>query len=166
MRLVVCALADAAREAERARPAAMVSLVSPGQPDPPDLGAPARLILRFHDVTAPAGELVPPDGQMLARLLAFAGTLPGEATVLVHCWMGISRGPAAAFVLACAARPERPEGEIAAALRAASPSATPNALVVRLADAALARRGRMNAAMSVIGRGAEAPFGRPFVLRP
>jgi predicted protein tyrosine phosphatase len=38
-------------------------------------------------------------------------------------------------------------------LRAASPTATPNARLVRLADAALERNGRMNAAITEIGRG-------------
>ncbi len=60
--------------------------------------------------------------------------------------------------------PERDEAEIAAALRAASPSATPNPRLVAIADGLLGRSGRMVAAIAAIGRGAEAFEGVPFTL--
>ena len=52
----------------------------------------------------------------------------------------------------------------AAALRRASPYATPNARLVALADDLLARRGRMVDAVLSIGRGAETYEGEPFML--
>ena len=61
-------------------------------------------------------------------------------------------------------RPQRDEGEIARALRAASPTATPNARLVALADAKLGRAGRMIGAIEAIGRGEECFEGAPFAL--
>ena len=56
------------------------------------------------------------------------------------------------------------EGELAAALRKASPSATPNQRLVALADAKLERDGRMVRAIAEIGRGVDATEGVPFLL--
>ena len=70
----------------------------------------------------------------------------------------------AAFIAACALAPKRDEFTIARRLRAASPTATPNARLVALADAALGRNGRMNEAVAAIGRGEECFEGTPFTL--
>ena len=59
---------------------------------------------------------------------------------------------------------ERDEFAIARALRAASPTASPNAHLVALADDALGRGGRMNEAIAEIGRGQECSEGEPFTL--
>ena len=96
--------------------------------------------------------------------MAFAETFPADAVLFMHCWMGISRSPAAAFVLACACRPAASEDDLARTLRLAAPSATPNPLLVSLADAHLGRGGRMSAAIARIGRGREASVGLPFEL--
>ncbi len=53
---------------------------------------------------------------------------------------------------------------MARAIRAASPTATPNARLVALADQALERGGRMTAAIVEIGRGEECFEGTPFTL--
>ncbi|MDB5521190.1 MAG: hypothetical protein JWQ82_787, partial [Tardiphaga sp.] len=63
----------------------------------------------------------------------------------------------------CAAHPGR-EHAIADALRRRAPFATPNALMVAIADDVLARDGRMIAAIARIGRGAEAFAGTPYVM--
>ena len=49
-------------------------------------------------------------------------------------------------------------------LREASPTAYPNRLMIRLADAALGRKGRMIAAVESMGRGVVAREARPFSL--
>ena len=54
------------------------------------------------------------------------------------------------------------EPEIAAELRRRAPFATPNRLMVAIADDILSRSGRMVDAIAAIGRGAEAPHGEPF----
>jgi predicted protein tyrosine phosphatase len=82
----------------------------------------------------------------------------------VHCYAGISRSTAAAFVAVCALVPDRDEEEIAYDLRQRSPSATPNRLIVEIADRMLGRDGRMARAIASIGRGEDAFEGTPFVL--
>jgi predicted protein tyrosine phosphatase len=82
--------------------------------------------------------------------------------MVVHCYAGISRSTAAAFAAACALNPHRDESSIAQIIRRASPTASPNALIVQLADQALGRNGRMIAAIEAIGRGEIAPEGHPF----
>jgi predicted protein tyrosine phosphatase len=61
-------------------------------------------------------------------------------------------------------RPHRDEAEIAQAVRTNSPTATPNARLVAIADAMLGRNGRMAAAIEKIGRGRTCCEGVPFAL--
>ena len=164
MTLIVCAMADLVDQAEHYRPAGVVSLLNPDQTIPELLINVPRLVLRFNDIAEPTAGLVSPDLDTVARLLDFAAAFPPEASLLLHCWMGISRSPAAAFILACVRNPSRPEEELAHALRLAAPSATPNSLLVSLADDRLGRSGRMSAAIARIGRGSEASVGEPFAL--
>jgi predicted protein tyrosine phosphatase len=88
----------------------------------------------------------------------------GEGPMVVHCWAGISRSTAAAFTALCAINPDASEQQIAASLRHASPTAYPNRLIVRLADATLGRQGRMVRAIESIGRGVVATEAVPFSL--
>ena len=164
MKLAVCPLAALDAEVARLAPAAVVSLLGPDQPVPPIRSAAARLVLRFNDIPAPSAGLVAPTGRTVASLLEFAAAVPFDDVLLIHCWMGISRGPAAAFILACARSPGTPEALISEALRSRAPSATPNPLMVSLADEELGRRGRMNAAIARIGRGCDAATGDAFEL--
>jgi predicted protein tyrosine phosphatase len=164
MKLVVCALGDVATQVRRHRPAGVVSLLSPDLPTPALPGDPPRLVLRFNDIDAPREGLLAPDAAMIESLLAFAEGFPDDATLLIHCWMGISRSPAAAFILACARSPAVAELEIALALRKAASSATPNLLMARLADDLLGRGGRIARAVAHIGRGRESGRGSPFEL--
>ena len=83
---------------------------------------------------------------------------------MVHCYAGISRSTAGAFVTACALNPQRDETTIARALRAASPTATPNRRIVALADQMLGRNGRMVTAIESIGPGMAAYASEPFRL--
>lgn len=85
--------------------------------------------------------------------------------MVIHCRAGVSRSTAAALILACALYPARDPHEAAQTLRAASPIATPNPLMIALADDHLNRQGRLIQAAAAIGRGAEAPWGEPFRLR-
>jgi predicted protein tyrosine phosphatase len=167
MTLLVCPLSqlDAARDLYR--PSHLVSLLSPTTPAeawPQAAADAASLRLAFHDIAEPREGLTPPDAALVARLLTFAETWDASRPMLVHCWAGVSRSTAAAFIIACQRRPERAETQIAQALRAAAPYATPNSLMVSLADAALDRGGRMSAAVEAIGRGADAFEGALFEL--
>jgi predicted protein tyrosine phosphatase len=62
-------------------------------------------------------------------------------------------------------RKDENEMALAQELRDASPSATPNRLLVSHVDALLGRDGRMVAAIDSIGRGQDAYEGTPFRLR-
>jgi predicted protein tyrosine phosphatase len=149
------------------RPSHLVSWLSPPA-QPPELPAGVqperRLLLVSHDVSAPAPGLAPPGAHHLAQLFEFAERWTGASPLLVHCWAGISRSTAAAYAVACLKRPDLPESQLAGQLRALSPEATPNPLIVRLADDLLGRGGRMSQAVLAIGRGRDAPVGRAFAL--
>lgn len=127
--------------------------------------APERhLFLSLSDIVSPMdGHIVPAEAHV-SRFLDFIREWQRSGPLVIHCWAGISRSTAGAYIAACALAPERDEEVIAAALRAASPSATPNARLVALADAMLGRDGRMIAAIARIGRGADAFEGTPFEL--
>jgi predicted protein tyrosine phosphatase len=98
------------------------------------------------------------------KLLTFVRRWDQAAPLLIHCWAGVSRSTAAAFVAVCALRPHRDEAEIAQEVRSRSPTATPNARLVALADSMLGRNGRMIAAIEKIGRGTDCREGAPFSL--
>ena len=123
-----------------------------------------HLFVGFNDILAPQEGLIHPAGEHVEAILGFVRRWPRSAPLVVHCFAGISRSTASAYIAACALNPGRDEGEIARALRAASPIATPNALLVALADEALGRQGRMSAAVAAIGRGCEAMENEPFEL--
>ena len=127
--------------------------------------APERhLVLGMSDINQALDGHVLAGQEHMARLLAFLRDWDRAEPMVIHCWAGISRSTAAAYIAACTLRPERDEDEVADALRAAAPSATPNARLVALADAALGRRGRMIRAIERIGRGADAFEGTPFSM--
>lgn len=165
MRLAVCPLSRLDAHLAAHRPSHVVSLLSPSA-QPPEIGAGERLHLAFHDIAEPREGLVAPDAAMIADLLAFADAWDGARPLLLHCYAGVSRSTAAAFILACRLAPHSDEADLAKALRSLSPSATPNPLMVALADAALERQGRMIAAIRAIGRGTEAFEGEAFTWDP
>ena len=101
--------------------------------------------IRFHihDISEPLVGYTAPGSEHIDQLIEFALGWGGEGPIVVHCWAGISRSTAAAYAALCAINPDAPEELIATRLRQASPTAYPNRLMIRLADAALGRRGRM-----------------------
>lgn len=123
-----------------------------------------HLFLGMSDISAPMDGHVVPAQEHVERFLAFVRAWDRAAPLVIHCWAGISRSTAAAYIAACALGPARDEDEIATALRSAAPSATPNARLVAVADGLLGRDGRMSAAIARIGRGADAFEGTPFAL--
>lgn len=131
---------------------------------PPGIAAERHLFLGLSDIAAPLDGHILPAEEHLQRFLSFVGAWDRQAPMVVHCWAGISRSTAAAYIAACALKPDRDEEEAAEALRRAAPSATPNIRLVTLADAALGRRGRMIRAIERIGRGADAFEGTPFAM--
>jgi predicted protein tyrosine phosphatase len=167
MKLIVGPLDEVIRLCGEHRPSHLVSWLSPPAlaPDlPPGLTPERRLLIASHDVTEPAEGLEHPGPAHVAELLDFAAGWSGDRPMLVHCWAGVSRSTAAAFVVACLKRPDLPEIELARQLRTLSPEATPNSLIVQIADDQLGRGGRMSQAVHAIGRGSETVLGRVFLL--
>ena len=144
----------------------MVTMMSNADPieRPPSVAPDRHLHLVFNDIAAPREGLTAPDLNDINTLIAAARAWKGDAPLLLHCWFGVSRSTAAAIIALAALRPERSEIEIARALRAAAPFATPNSLMVALADERLGRNGRLSEAVAAIGRGAETSEGTPFTL--
>lgn len=164
--ILVCPGRHAEALAAEHRPSHVISLASPDAELPAFTGLAAqRLILRFHDIVEPREGLTPPDAALIGRLLDFAAGWDASAPLLIHCFAGVSRSTAAAYAVACARSEPGEEASIAPALRRLAPSATPNALMVALADAKLGRQGRMTAAVAAIGRGADCFEGEIFNLR-
>lgn len=165
-RIHVCSLALIDETIEQTGARSLVTLLNPGtRVVRPQAIHPARhLYIGVADIVEEApGHVLPADSHV-RELLDFVGDWDRAAPLLIHCFAGVSRSTAAAFISACALAPHRDEGEIAQSLRAASPTATPNARLVALADATLGRAGRMSRAIEAIGRGSECFEGVPFAL--
>ena len=94
--------------------------------------------------------------------LPLGRTYRRAAPLVLHCYAGISRSTASAFAAVCALNPHRDEIAIARQIRAASPIASPNRLIVSLADKALGREGRMLRALDEMGPGNLTTVGQPF----
>ena len=123
-----------------------------------------HLILGMDDITSEMDGYVTPCEEHVGRLLSFVRGWDRARPLVMHCYAGISRSTAGAYVAACALNAERSELTIARELRGASTTATPNARIVSLADRMLGRHGRMVAAIESIGRGIVAYEAEPFRL--
>lgn len=132
---------------------------------PDNIDVEKHLILRFNDITEARDGLVSPTERHIFQLAQFAEKWDRQAPLLVHCWAGISRSPAAAVIIALALNPVLDEQKLAITLRQLSASITPNIMMIKLADVMLERGGKLTRAMKNIGRGKDAFEGEPFVLR-
>ncbi|MGH6871015.1 MAG: tyrosine phosphatase family protein [Rhizomicrobium sp.] len=137
------------------RPSHMITLLSPEHMiETPDGIVPARhLRIGMNDVADAAASDMPPSVRHVDELLAFGRGWKADAPLLVHCWAGVSRSMAAAYILLCDRLGPWNERDIAQAMRRRAPHAYPNPLMVKLADRALGRDNRMVAAAQSIGRG-------------
>jgi predicted protein tyrosine phosphatase len=131
---------------------------------PPTIARENHLWLQLHDISGPLDGYVAPELDHVEQLITFIRRWPRDTALVMHCYAGVSRSTAAAFVSVCALEPQRDEHAVALALRRASPTATPNPRIVALADAILGRNGRMIAAVAAIGPGMLAPEALPFRL--
>jgi predicted protein tyrosine phosphatase len=123
-----------------------------------------HLLLDMDDIVTAMDGYMPPNEQHVGKLIDFVTAWDRSAPIVVHCYAGISRSTAGAFITACALNPTRDEASIARAIRSFSPTAQPNIRLVSLADDLLGRRGRMTNAVRAIGPGLAAYEGHPFRL--
>jgi predicted protein tyrosine phosphatase len=121
-----------------------------------------HLKVQMDDITEQMDGFVIPCNTHIEQMLNFVRGWDRGAPLVVHCYAGISRSTASAFAAACLLNPHRDEISIARQIRAASPIASPNRLIVSLADTALGREGRMLRALDEMGPGAMTVEGRPF----
>ena len=165
-RILVCPLSRVHATVAATGTRSLVTLINVATPvaRPPSIGEDAHLFLGMSDIIAPMEGEVAPGEPHVGELLAFVRRWDRQSPLLIHCYAGVSRSTAAAFISACALDSGRSEHEIAARIRALSPTATPNAMLVRIGDAMLGRGGRMSAAVAAIGRGVECHEGVPFAL--
>ncbi|MBN8964073.1 MAG: protein tyrosine phosphatase [Rhizobiales bacterium] len=123
-----------------------------------------HLILGMDDIAGPMDGHIPPAEEHVLDLIGFVQRWDRKAPLVIHCYAGISRSTAGAFISACALNPGRDEMAIARAIRASSTTAMPNAMLVSHADRILRRQGRMVAAIKALGPPRPAEEGEPFRL--
>jgi predicted protein tyrosine phosphatase len=123
-----------------------------------------HLKVQMDDITEQMDGFVAPTEAHIEQVLDFVRGWDRSAPLVVHCYAGISRSTASAFAAVCALNPHRDEIAIARQIRAASPIAQPNRLIVGLADKALGREGRMLRALEEMGPSMMLVEGRPFQI--
>jgi predicted protein tyrosine phosphatase len=165
--IVVAPLARIAEMAVRHGAREMISLMAKEQAfhRPGVIQAHRHLLLNMNDIAFKGtGNLVAPDETHVNRIIDFAASWDQQAPLLIHCWMGVSRSPAAALIAALSIAPDQDDAVLVQRLRAAAAFATPNARIIEIGDKLLGRGGRLVDAVRAIGRGADADGNAPFVL--
>ena len=123
-----------------------------------------HLILGMDDICEPLDGYTHPAEEHVVELVEFVRRWDRRAPLVMHCYAGISRSTAGAFIGACALNPGRDETMIARAIRKSSATAMPNIMLVSHADRILKRDGRMVEAVMALGPGLLAQEGEPFRL--
>ena len=138
---------------KRHKPSHVITLLDPQTlvATPRGIARERHLRLGIDDITEPAMGSVVPSSEHVSDILAFAKSWDRKQPILVHCWAGISRSTAAAFILLSDIHGAGSEYEIARGLRARAPHAQPNRLMVRHADALMGRGGHMIDAVATMG---------------
>jgi predicted protein tyrosine phosphatase len=169
--ILVTPLSAVEESIRRYRPSHLVTLLSPEHmiETPEGVLSERHLRLALNDVAEEWESDAPPCVHHIEKLVSFGRQWDAGSPILVHCWAGISRSTAAAYILLCDRMGPGTEAGIAMALRYRAPHACPNSLMIRLADKVLNRNGRMIQAVQSIGRGqitamgecVELPIGQP-----
>jgi predicted protein tyrosine phosphatase len=163
--LTICGLDELADELESFIPTHVISILDPDDDLDDPLVFPESikvLSIRFFDIHAMGGAV----GTMLSArdraeypcaehahaILEFGRNILSGSKVLIHCWAGVSRSTAAAYLLACLHLPSNDAMNLILSLRQ---GAMPNRLIVRFADKALGAEGRMLAAIDDQRRGVD-----------
>ncbi|MEM8921077.1 MAG: protein-tyrosine phosphatase family protein [Pseudomonadota bacterium] len=167
MAIWVSSLARVRNIAELRKPERILSLLDPDDdfPEFDGYSADTHHTIGVEDVSNAEDAIQLPPGLEHARqVINFVESWSKSAPILIHCWAGVSRSTASAFIAACIANPKTDEYDIAETLRDASPTANPNIRLVEFADELLGRRGRMVAAIESMGRGEPTWEAQPFYI--
>ncbi|MBP6878510.1 MAG: hypothetical protein KBC34_10845 [Phenylobacterium sp.] len=164
MTLIVCGLAEVPAIIAARAPSHMITLLDAASMIETPAGLPPdhHLRLSVNDIAEPTEGLILPSADLVHRLLAFGRAWDARTPMIVHCWAGISRSSASAFILACDRNPGADEHLIAMRMRRAAKHAYPNRKIVALADDILGRRGRMVDAVEAMGDYEYSGHGVPF----
>ena len=166
-RIYVCPLSKVPETVRATGARTLVTLINAGTEliRPREILEHRHLFVAMSDIVlAEDGHILPEDGHVEIMLDFIRATWDRSAPIVIHCFAGVSRSTAAAFITACALDETRSERDVAETIRARSPTATPNRLMVEIADRLLGRGGRMIEAVAAIGRGRECYEGEPFAL--
>ena len=167
MAIWISSLAEAPRLAREHKPERIISLLSPYDDFPvfDSVTGEEHLQVAIHDIAEDIGDWRAPGESDAEKVVRFVEAWRRSAPLLIHCWAGISRSTASAYIAACVHSPSADEEEIAWIIRGASPTASPNLRLVSHADALLGRGGRMTKAIEAIGRpGYAGVDAEPFLI--
>ena len=166
MSIWISSLKDAHQTVESKNPTKIVSLLSPGSdfPDFEGFGADRHHRIEVYDILEDAGDRVAPNEDHVAHIIELMRDWQQGTPLFVHCWAGMSRSTASAYIAACLHNPQADEEKIAQHLADASPTAFPNTRIVAIADEMLGRDGRMARAAEKI-RGDEKRLAKIYELQ-
>jgi predicted protein tyrosine phosphatase len=150
-KLAICGLNELPEMLEEFAPTHVVSILDPGD-DRPEFPVSMNVLqMDFWDahgmtVTSSNSALLEyagyPSPTHAEAILEFGKTLTKGARVLTHCWAGISRSTAAAYLLACQHRPGE-EFQAFEHIKRLRPQAQPNRMLVEFGDRRLGANRRM-----------------------
>ena len=163
MKIIVSGVDHVTRLVSEERAGRVISLLDPASMiDTPAVLDPVHhLKVLIHDIPEPQTGLIHPEPEHAAAVIDFIRDWDQSAPMISHCWMGVSRSSAAAYIALCMAHPGR-ESEAAWYLRGRGGHAQPNPLLVAHADDILGADGRMADAVSALGWGDLSTMGTPF----
>ena len=161
----VCPWAEVPRVASLVRPVRLVTLLDPADvaETPPEVHPDFHHRVGINDIADHVDGMVAPDTHHVEGLVSFLREWDASAPLLVHCWAGVSRSMATAFVAMCILNEGR-EAEAAMIIRAEADHAQPNRRIVALADDLLGRGGRMVDAVAAMGPARPTYVGRHVTL--
>lgn len=165
--IYVCALSQLEQAIRDLNPSHLITLLGADLIDemPVALGDGKHLKLMVNDISEPREGLIAPEPRHIEEILAFVDDWDRAAPMLIHCWAGISRSTATAYIALCHLNHGR-EAEVAQLMRARARHAQPNPRLVALADRTMGRDGRMIAAVETMGPGKFDLEGSVFSISP
>src|SRR5690554_6632133 len=103
-RINICSLSRLPSVVEEARASHLVSLINADTPvaRPASISRERHLFLGMNDIVEAMDGMVIPGEAHVRELIDFVERWERDQALVVHCWAGISRSTAAAFIAACA----------------------------------------------------------------
>ena len=109
--LHVCSLSKLPETVVSTGAKSVITLINAEMSVPTPVGIlPERhLFLAFNDIVTPVKGLVPASERQVEAFLSFVRSWDRQEPLVIHCWAGISRSTAGAYVAACALNPNADE---------------------------------------------------------